>query len=189
MTVKPGKKQRKNTVLPTWKLRFFEAGILDKAPEFDAYYIGADWLYHTALDPDPVKAEWLISRKKVLRSWINSHPGTRPYAWWCFDAPDVRQRVGGTGTPKHEVLQYAAACVFGIPRYWVTPQDVGILGGRAGFRAKPLDKNDPPLFESQAAYLERHGLLSDRETAALPEDAWDLEAVVCGNILAGNRRK
>lgn len=179
MKAKSGRTKRQNVVLPTWKLRFFEVGILEQVPEFDAYYIGTDWIYHSALDPDPVKVEWTISRKKILGSWISSHPGTRPYAWWCFDAPEARRRVGGTGTPKHEVLKYAPAYVFGIPRYWITPQDTGILG-KAGFKGKPVDINDPPLFESQAAYLERHGLLSDRETATLPEDAWDLEAVACG---------
>lgn len=182
MAVKSGSTKRQNAVLPAWKLRFFEAGMLDKIPEFDAYYTGADWVYHTALDPDPVKLEWSIARKKILSSWIDEHPGTRPYAWWCFDAPGIRQRVGGTGTPKHEVLKYAPAFVFGIPRYWITAQDTGILG-RAVHKGKPLDINDPPLFESQAAYLERNGLLSEIEKAALPEDAFDLEAVVSGNIL------
>ena len=179
MKAKPGKTQRQNVVLPAWKMRFFEAGILDRVPEFDAYYIGTDWIYHAALDPDPVKIEWTNSRKRILGSWIASHPGTRPYAWWCFDAPEARQRVGGTGTPKHEVLKYAPTCVFGIPVYWITHQDTGILG-KAGFKGNPVDANDPPLFESQAAYLARHGLLSDRETAALPVNAFDLEAIVCG---------
>jgi hypothetical protein len=75
--------------------------------------------------------------------------------------------------------------VFGIPVYWITPQDTGILG-RAGFKGKPVDTGDPPLFESQAAYLKRHGLLSDQESAALPENAYDLEAVICGKY-PGNR--
>lgn len=179
MAAKPGKIQRRNGMLPAWKLRFFEVGILVKVPEFDAYYIGTDWIYHTALDPDPVKTEWTLSRKKILGLWISRHPGTRPYAWWCFDAPETRQRVGGTGTPKHEILKYEPACVFGIPRYWITSQDIGILT-RPGCKGKALDTSDPPLYESQAAYLERHGLLSDREKAILPEGAYDLEAVVCG---------
>jgi len=31
----------------------------------------------------------------------------------------------------------------------------------------------PPLFESQAAYLDRHKLLSDDEQEALPADAFE----------------
>jgi hypothetical protein len=178
MTAKPGKTQRQKGVLPAWKLRFFEVGILVKVPEFDAYYIGTDWIYHTALDPDPVKTEWTISRKIILNAWISRHPGTRPYAWWCFDAPETRQRVGGTGTPKHEVLKYAPVHVFGIPRYWVTSKDTGILT-RPGCKGKALDTSNPPLFESQAAYLERLDLMSDTEKSGLPGDAYDLEAVVC----------
>ena len=182
MTVKSVKTQQQHEVLPFWKLRFFEAGILDKVPEFDAYYVGADWIYHTALDPDPVRTEWPISRKKILKSWIAAHPGTRPYAWWCYDAPEVRQRVGVSMTSAGMDSARTSAIMFGIPRYWVTQQDIGILT-RPGFRGKPVDSNDPPLFESQTAYLERHGLLTDAEKATLPGDAYDLEIVVCGNRL------
>lgn len=188
MTVKPAKTHLRREVLPAWKLRFFEVGILDKVPEFDAYYIGTDWIYHAALDPDPVKTEWSISRKKILKSWIGAHPGTRPYAWWCFEAPDARRRVGGTGTPKHEVLQYAAAYMFGIPRYWITQQDTEIPG-RFGFKGNPVDSNNPPLFESQAAYLDRHGLLTELERKMLPQHAFDLEAVIFGNSLPEVRHK
>jgi len=187
MSAKPENPLRRNTTPPAWKLRFFEVGILDRIPEFDAYYIGSDWLYHMALDPDPVKIEWVRSRKKILESWLSNHPGTRPYAWWCFEAPGNRLRVGGTGTAKHDVLQYAATCVFGIPRYWILPQDTGILT-RPGFKGKPLDANDPPLYESQTTYLERHGLLTEFEKTALPDNARDLEAVVSGNILPAARR-
>lgn len=163
--------------LPAWKLKFFEAGILVKMPEFDAYYISAEWLYHAAQEPDPVQVEWSRVRNSVLRTWIAEHPGTRPYAWWCFDAPGVRERVGGTGTPKHEVLKYAPVYDFGIPKYWITQQDI-TLRRKAGFKGKPLDKNNPPLYESQAAFLQRHGLLSEEEMEILPADAYDLEVIV-----------
>ncbi|MGD2112918.1 MAG: hypothetical protein PVI50_06000, partial [Gammaproteobacteria bacterium] len=113
----------------------------------------------------------------VLRTWIIEHPGTRPYAWWCFDAPGVRDRVGGTGTPKHEVLKYAPVYDFGVPRYWITKRDITLLR-KAGFKGKPLDSSNPPLFESQAAFLERHGLLTDEEMEVLPADAYDLEVIV-----------
>ncbi len=180
MNAKTGKTYKGNLTLPTWKLRFFEAGILDKVPEFDAYYIGANWLYHTALDPDPVQAEWRSVRSQVLRSWIATHPGTRPYAWWCYEAPEPRRRVGGTGTPKHEVMKYVPALVFGIPKYWVTQDDVG-LPGIFGLRGVPFDITDPPRYESQASYLQRHGLLTGQEQEKLPEGAWDIEVALCGN--------
>lgn len=175
MAAKPGKQQ--SIALPNWKLRFFEAGILVKMPEFDAYYIGAEWLYHAAQDPDPVQLEWSRVRNSVLKSWIAEHPGTRPYAWWCFDTPGVRDRIGGTGTPKHEVLKYAPVYDFGVPRYWITKRDITLLR-KAGFKGKPLDSSNPPLFESQAAFLERHGLLTDEEMETLPADAYDLEVIV-----------
>jgi hypothetical protein len=39
---------------------------------------------------------WVLSRGDVLPGWVRAHPGTRPPAWWRFDAPGPRQRVGGS---------------------------------------------------------------------------------------------
>jgi len=55
-------------------------------------------------------AMWNVVRGDELPRWIKERPGTRPYAWWCFDAPERR-----------------------------------------------------PDGESEAAYLERHGLLTAGE--------------------------
>jgi hypothetical protein len=49
-------------------------------------------------------------------------------------------------TPAHEVQATGPTFAYGIPTVWVG-----------------LDEDDPPIFESQAAYLKRHGLLLDGE--------------------------
>jgi len=56
----------------------------------------------------------------------------------------------------------------------------GILRGRltngmleAVAKSEAIDPNDPPVFESQAAYLERYKLLSDGGREALPTDAFE----------------
>ena len=81
---------------------------------------------------------------------------TRPALWWRFDAPRLplgtfqgwfidgklpqpRKRTGGTGTP---VAAPSAPFAYGVPTAWVD-----------------FDEDDPPTYESQAAYLKRHGLL------------------------------
>jgi hypothetical protein len=56
--------------------------------------------------------------------------------------PQPRKRTGGTGTPAYEVQSVGPAFAYGIPTVWVG-----------------LDEDNPPVFESQAAYLKRHGLL------------------------------
>jgi len=43
---------------------------------------------------------------------------------------------------------------------------------------KVIDLDDQPVFESQAAYLERHGLLTDGERECLPGDAFEQVAYV-----------
>ena len=53
-----------------------------------------------------------------------------------------RQASGGTGTPAHEVQAVVPSFEYGLPAVWVG-----------------LDEDDPPVFESEATYLKRHGLL------------------------------
>lgn len=37
----------------------------------------------------PVPA-WADVRDELLPAWIREHPGTRPFAWWECDAPELR---------------------------------------------------------------------------------------------------
>ena len=110
---------------------------------------------------------WERCRDLVLDKWVRTRPGTRPSLWWRFDAPrepagthpgyfydgalpQPRKRLGGTGTPAHEVLAYVPSTRYGIPSEW-----------------KDIDHSDPPVYESEAAYLERHGLLLPGERRML----------------------
>lgn len=142
---------------------------------------------------DKWKPIWEEVREEVMAAWIKNHPGTRCWAFWEFDAPrgerkfgayfdgtkpEPRQRVGGTGTPNYEVLAYVPYFDRGIPESWVTKFDEEYYNGRrkdihgnpigteykeGHFKGKAIDPNDPPVFESEAAYLERHGLLTASE--------------------------
>jgi hypothetical protein len=83
----------------------------------------------------------------------------------CFydgKLPEPRKRTGGIGTPAYEVKCVKPIFSYGIPNVWVG-----------------VDENDLPTFESQAAYLKRHGVLfageekrSDFEPEAAPK-SWD----------------
>jgi len=131
---------------------------------------------------------WPSVRDRMFADWIAKHPGTRPWAWWRFDAPrqkapararawagfpDPRRRLGGTGTPKHEALNYVKSYAWGVPDQWITDQD--------DVKQPTIDEDDPPQFESQAAYLRRHGLLTADESASLLDTAFDpvLLGMVC----------
>lgn len=37
------------------------------------------------------RAAWRKFKAALLREWIAERPGTRPAAWWLFDAPEPRE--------------------------------------------------------------------------------------------------
>jgi len=134
---------------------------------------------------------WRQYGADILAEHIAKFPGTRPARWWDFDAPrsvteptqcELRLRLGGVGTPQHECLATYLAPSFGVPTSWVSEWMVDYYNGRArNIQGEPigaeyrnghfpydaLDPADPPMFESEAAYLKRHGLLSKGERARL----------------------
>ncbi len=94
-----------------------------------------------------IKKLWDVSREEILSDWIRAKPGTRPLLWWRLDSPGNRERIGGNGRLLSE--KYSA-----ILQYW----EKGIFTGWDW-----IDETDPPTFESEAAYLDRHGLLTAAE--------------------------
>jgi hypothetical protein len=99
---------------------------------------------------------WNENRDVILTEYVKENPGTRPALWWRYDAPrlpvgtfpghyrdgqlpEPRLRTGGIGTP---VAATSAAYGYGLPTAWID-----------------IDEDDPPTYESQAAYLKRHDLL------------------------------
>ena len=135
---------------------------------------------------------WEEVREKIMSVWTKKNPCTRPWAWWRFDAPKEpvagwdyehfnspqRKRLGGTGTPTHEHLGSRPGFIQGIPGSWIEQWSVDYYNGRAkdihgnpigqeykpgDFKGIAIDPNDPPTFESVAAYLERLDLLTASE--------------------------
>ena len=115
----------------------------------------------TGLDTMPEPEEvWKKNRTKYLRAFIRANPGKRPTPWWQWDAQKERVvgwdythfdtpqrlRLGGTGTPTHEILAAWSGFSKGISTSW-----------------ENIDPADPPIFESETAYLSRHGLLTTAE--------------------------
>lgn len=118
---------------------------------------------------------WRSHGALVLAEWIGARPGSRPRTWWRFDAPRMaagvfpgcfydgqlpspRMFLAGAGCPDFEALNIVPHFELGRPDNWL------------GF-----DADDPPMFESQALYLDRHGLLRPRERRQLGPDAFEPE--------------
>jgi len=121
---------------------------------------------------------WLEIEQAAMRQWTERYPGQRPPAFWWWRSSDepLRQRLGGCGetwvTGRHPFSPYRPV---GISRRsdamnLVTPElpDYG-----ATWRGLPIagwnntDPGNPPIFESEASYLDRRGLLLPGEKRRL----------------------
>ncbi len=100
---------------------------------------------HTAAAADEALSAWHAVRREVLPEWIAAHPGTRPLAWWRYEAPEAMRRIvrGRGRAPTCDPLIY-------------------------GWPENLVDRTDRVVIESQASYLKRHALMSAEEEAALP---------------------
>jgi hypothetical protein len=64
---------------------------------------------------------------------------------------------------------------FGVPLLRVTESDVAPYGET--FKGIAIDPDDPPTFESEAGYLQRHGLLLPGEKHLLKRSDFEPERV------------
>jgi hypothetical protein len=127
---------------------------------------------------------WEAYEGRVISAWARPYPGTRPSLWWKWsaprwavegmperwrdvwfatDLPEPRRRVGGVGTPSYECLAVVPNFAYGIPASWLTAELRAYYKGR--IRAPAYDPDDPPTYEAQASYLERHKLFLPGERA------------------------
>ena len=97
---------------------------------------------------------WQDFGDRVLALWVSRDKFTRPWGWWEFAAPrwefivegvwsfpDPRSKLGGSGVYRHEIWP---ACLPG--------HDFGC------YALERVNEKEPPVFESEKDYLERHGL-------------------------------
>lgn len=98
---------------------------------------------------------WAAWKAQAVVEHAARYPGHRPHLWWRHDAPEPRRQVGGRpGQPGVLLMGYGIVVSY------------------------PADPDDPPRFESQAAYLRRHGLLLPGELRRLTAAAFEPEIVV-----------
>ncbi len=102
-------------------------------------------------DMDAVLQAWEALGGEILKDWIRCEPpneatsyacpGTRPWAWWEFDAPELRRRTDGKPHPfenpdriahvaekEAEFPGYAERAMrvwYGLPALFCTPDDFG----------------------------------------------------------------
>lgn len=90
----------------------------------------------------------------------------------AHDAPEPRRRLGGTGTPCHECLAYVVHYAYGVPTSWIkrgVDTDLGVPA---------IDPANPPIYESEGAYLERLSLLLPGERRQLLPVDFEPQSVI-----------
>jgi hypothetical protein len=145
--------------------------------------------YESAWHRGPCSEDlWREHGAPFLREFINAKPGKRPAPWWDYDRAGyrLRDRVGGIGTPLyHGDDPEVFAVKMGVQARWKLHGFRGLQPPQPWDQPKPpepagplLDPKNPPLFESEAAYLMRHGLLVKGERAKLTEGDFEPESVL-----------
>ena len=181
MAIKPRKMLKERQVLDPSIIDFLLHGDCEKGTE--AWSLNIQRFFES----DCIQKVWAAYRKELMADWIIKNPCSRPFCWWKFDAPKEpvggwdherfnspqRLRLGGIGTPLHHVSCSWGGVDRGIPNSWIT-EDCK----KAGFRGVAIDPNNPPLYESEGAYLKRHEILTGPEKTYLKKHSELMEPEV-----------
>lgn len=189
MAVKPKRKLQERKAVEPWIIHFL---IHAEMPKEDDPKINKVIAFKLRYDEKYQQHFWDEVKVEVLKNFINTNPCQRPWAWWIFSAPKEpvpgwdyehfnsaqRKRLSGIGTAAHEVLNLWGGFYKGIPMSWVDQWQADYYNGQAkdihgnpigteykegDFLGVPIDPQNPPCFESETAYLQRLGLLTDME--------------------------
>lgn len=112
---------------------------------------------------------WQCLAPQILRDWIRMTPrpgghggaGTRPAAWWAYDARERRQRIDGKPHPFDNPERQAKIDSM-IAQYPRSERDFNFLF-YGGIGAYLVPDDFSAVFETEYEYLKRLGLLLDGE--------------------------
>lgn len=172
-------KQRRAEPSPT-ALWAMSDGFYGEPAELNRLELIVDSLRYPTNDFERNKRLWDEHKAGILTDWVNEYPGTRPSWWWIYDSPrmseaeakahgwrgwffvptlpDRRRRMGGDGLADFETMNVVPCFRCGVPECWDT---------------ETLNPENPPAFESQASYLERHGLFMPGEKRRLRKQDYE----------------
>ena len=102
-------------------------------------------------DTEAMKESWEQLREPFMEVWKVEFAGTRPHAWWKFDAPERRRRVDGKPHPFDQPERKDYRLYFGKPRMMI---------GKDDFMAE---------YEGELEYLLRLGLVEPEEVKKFQE--------------------
>lgn len=142
---------------PPWQISYLKNGSTDGA------VCNPFEILEFKFSKDKQLAAWRACRSKIMYDWLKARPGTRPLAWWLFEAPGLRRKLSKKGPADAVFIEMQCGTIWGIPDWYDDPHNV---------------KTDRPAFESQAAYLKRLGLMAKSEERCLKPDDFEPESPV-----------
>lgn len=107
-----------------------------------------------------IQTLWARHGAGLLEDWVTVHSGSRPHGWWVVEAREPRHVLRGV-----ELLGRGMARE---DRWWRPRFGVPFLA-----QARPSGFTGYPTIESEAAFLDRLGLLADAERARVPAEDWE----------------
>ena len=121
-------------------------------------------------DMDHMQAAWSEARGHVMKTWIKKHPGSRPYAWWAFDAPERRRPLHGRLHPFDNPArdEHIERLRIEHPNY--CPDAHRLRFGKPSYLL--INDDFETGYESELHYLFRLRLIGDEELDAAREAAW-----------------
>ncbi len=136
----PYKKQiaRKSKSVISENLRTYLLTGERKNSDAEVFRLSGSW--------DLLQKVWNAVRNELTKDWIKENPCTRPFIFWLL-ASERRKKISGSGGWRPGMAIDSA----GLPQYWQLN----------------WNKKNAPIFESQAAYLQRNELLNEIEKAYL----------------------
>jgi hypothetical protein len=168
------------------------AGRLVQRREFDTTHLcqlvsGHKYFHDSGfVDDDDLRHGWEQLREPVLDYHISTCPGSRPFCWWKFDAPEPRIVLYGVESresgfapwrflPGLDVATIQAEWPAVFARLWAEHEAGN--SQRAYWYGVPVPWAFPhdAVYESQARYLRRLHLLTAAEHE-VPSDLDDCDA-------------
>jgi len=136
-----------------------------------------EWYYHYIATGDMHKygMQWEIfdpgkdwpgnTEENAMERYISENPGKRPWPFWVEDDREKRRLLSGKLDPNASVYEYS----LGIPSVQITTGEDGFLESwnKIDPRKTFYDPDDPPVYETQLAYLKRLKLLTSAEKKLL----------------------
>ena len=115
-------------------------------------------------DEEAKREAWEELGEELTADWVTKRPGTRPCAWWLYDAPEPRRRCTNRDRHPFDEPTYIERAKRTMEQY---PDALDLF---ALWFGRPRCETGETAFcdyESHADFLDRHGLIDFTEQQAI----------------------